>query len=95
MTPSCSRRLVNTTAQVGGAIGLALLATIATDRTEGLLADGANAAAALNGCYHLAYLIGAILTAVAIVVAVTVLRSRRPAPAHGHAMTGEPAYDPA
>jgi EmrB/QacA subfamily drug resistance transporter len=87
--------LVNTTAQVGGAIGLALLATIATDRTEGLLADGANAAAALNGGYHLAYLIGAILTAVAIVVAVTVLRSRRPAPAHGHAMTGEPAYDPA
>src|SRR5688500_6559580 len=87
--------LVNTTAQVGGAIGLALLATLATDRTEGLLADGEQAAAALNGGYHLAYLIGAILAAVAIVVAVTVLRSRRPEPAHGHATVGKPAYDPA
>jgi EmrB/QacA subfamily drug resistance transporter len=87
--------LVNTTAQVGGAIGLALLATLATDRTEGLLADGEQAAAALNGGYHLAYLIGAILAAVAIVVAVTVLRSRRPEPAHGHATVGEPAYDAA
>ena len=87
--------LVNTTAQVGGAIGLALLATLATDRTEGLRADGESVAAALNGGYHLAYLVGAILTAVAIVVAVTVLRSRRPEPAHGHATVGEPAYDPA
>jgi EmrB/QacA subfamily drug resistance transporter len=87
--------LVNTTAQVGGAIGLALLATLATDRTEGLLANGEQAAAALNGGYHLAFMIGAILAAVAIVVAVTVLRSRRPAPAHGHATVGEPAYDPA
>jgi EmrB/QacA subfamily drug resistance transporter len=87
--------LVNTTAQVGGAIGLALLATLATDRTESLRADGESVAAALNGGYHLAYLIGAILTAVAIVVAVTVLRSRRPEPAHGHATVGEPAYDPA
>jgi EmrB/QacA subfamily drug resistance transporter len=87
--------LVNTTAQVGGAIGLALLATLATDRTEGLRADGESVAAALNGGYHLAYLIGAILTAVAIVVAVTVLRSRRPSPAHGQATMGEPAYDAA
>jgi MFS family permease len=87
--------LVNTTAQVGGAIGLALLATLATDRTEGLLADGEHAAAALNGGYHLAFMIGAILAAVAIVVAATVLRSRRPAPATGHATVGEPAYDPA
>ena len=87
--------LVNTTAQVGGAIGLALLATLATDRTEGLLANGEQAAVALNGGYHLAFMIGAMLAAVAIVVAVTVLRSRRPAPAHGHATVGEPAYDTA
>jgi hypothetical protein len=40
-------------------------------------------------------MVGAILAAVAIVVAVTVLRSRRPEPAHGHAAVGEPAYDPA
>jgi hypothetical protein len=35
--------------QVGGAIVLALLATFATERTEGRLADGKSAAAALNG----------------------------------------------
>ena len=32
--------LVNTSVQVGGAIGLAVLATLATERTDGLLADG-------------------------------------------------------
>jgi hypothetical protein len=40
--------LVNTSVQVGGAIGLAILATFATERTEGLLADGEPAAEALN-----------------------------------------------
>jgi EmrB/QacA subfamily drug resistance transporter len=87
--------LVNTTAQVGGAVGLALLATLATDRTEGLLAKGESTAAALNGGYHLSYMIGAVLAAAAIVVAVSVLRSGRPAAAHDHAQVGEPACEPA
>ena len=86
--------LVNTSVQVGGAIGLAVLATLATERTDGLLADGEPTASALNAGYHLAYLIGAALVAVAIVVAVSVLRSQ-PAgapeeqPDHSGA---EPAY---
>ena len=67
--------LVNTSVQVGGAIGLAVLATFATERTEGLLADGESAASALNSGYHLAYLIGAGLVIVAIAIAVSVLRS--------------------
>ena len=67
--------LVNTSVQVGGAIGLAVLATFATERTDGLLADGESTAAALNSGYHLAYLIGAALVAVAIVIAVRVLRT--------------------
>ncbi len=46
--------LVNTTVQVGGAIGLAVLATLASQRT-----GDATGAAALNSGYHLAYLIGA------------------------------------
>ena len=50
--------LVNTSVQVGGAIGLAVLATLAAERTDALLADGASNAAALNGGFHLAYLIG-------------------------------------
>jgi EmrB/QacA subfamily drug resistance transporter len=66
--------LANTSMQVGGAIGLAVLATLATERTDGLVADGESAAAALNGGYHLAYLVGAALVLVAIAVAVTVLK---------------------
>jgi predicted MFS family arabinose efflux permease len=80
--------LVNTSVQVGGAIGLAVLATFATERTDGLLADGESAASALNSGYHLAYLIGAGLVIVAIATAVSVLRSRLPEPAV------EPAAEP-
>jgi len=88
--------LVNTAGQVGGAIGLALLATISTERTSTLLAEGKSMAEALNGGFHLAYAVGAALTAVAIVTAVTVLRSQSPAAmaaAHGEPAHGEPAYD--
>jgi EmrB/QacA subfamily drug resistance transporter len=70
--------LVNTSVQVGGAVGLAVLATFATERTDGLLADGESAASALNSGYHLAYLIGVGLVLVGIAVAVTVLRSPVP-----------------
>jgi MFS family permease len=66
--------LVNTSVQVGGAIGLAILATFATERTDALLADGETAAEALNSGYHLAYLIGAGLVVAAIAIAVGVLR---------------------
>jgi len=66
--------LVNTTAQVGGALGLAVLATVAAARTEDLRAAGAAAGAALNGGFHLAYLIGAGLLVVALAIAVFVLR---------------------
>jgi EmrB/QacA subfamily drug resistance transporter len=92
--------LVNTTAQVGGAIGLALLATLSAERTDSLLAEGESMASALNGGFHLAYLIGAALAVVAIVAAVTVLRSERPvahetSEAHGHSPVGEPACEAA
>ena len=70
--------LVNTSVQVGGAIGLAVLATLATERTEAQLADGVSAASALNSGYHLAYLVGAGLVLVAIAVAVIFLRSEVP-----------------
>ena len=70
--------LVNTSVQVGGAIGLAVLATLATERTGNLVAGGEPAAAALNSGYHLAYLIGAGLVLVAIAVAVSFLRPRVP-----------------
>ncbi|MBD0281222.1 MAG: DHA2 family efflux MFS transporter permease subunit [Thermoleophilaceae bacterium] len=87
--------LVNTSVQVGGAIGLAVLATLATERTDGLLADGESAAAALNSGYHLAYVIGAVLVGIAIAVAVFVLRSDDPsgaAASEAEAGPVEPAY---
>jgi len=70
--------LVNTSAQVGGAIGLAVLATLASERTDGLLADGASNASALNSGFHLAYLVGAGLVAIALAIAVAVLREAAP-----------------
>jgi EmrB/QacA subfamily drug resistance transporter len=96
--------LVNTSVQVGGAIGLAVLATLATSRTENLLAGGEAAKAALNAGYHFAYLIGAGLAVLAIAVAAGVLRSTpagaaapEPEGAAGlaraeHPATAEPAY---
>jgi EmrB/QacA subfamily drug resistance transporter len=73
--------LINTSVQIGGAIGLAVLATLASGRTDALRASGHSVNAALNGGFHLAYLIGAALVGVAIVVALTVLRSGSPATA--------------
>jgi EmrB/QacA subfamily drug resistance transporter len=67
--------LINTSAQVGGAIGLAVLATLASERTTHKLADGASTAAALNSGYHLAYVVGAALVAVSLVIGAVVLQS--------------------
>ena len=89
--------LVNTSAQVGGALGLAVLATLAATRTDDLRGAGHSAAAALNGGYHLAYVVGAALVVAAIAVALTVLRPEpRAAHAREHRLAGgEPAYSEA
>jgi EmrB/QacA subfamily drug resistance transporter len=67
--------LVNTSVQVGGAIGLAVLATLASERSDSALAQGESAASALNSGYHLAYLVGAALIGVALVVALRVFQT--------------------
>ena len=66
--------VLTTMTQVGGAFGLAVLATLATARTDGLLADGQSTAAALTGGYQLAFGIGAGLILVGLGLAVSVLR---------------------
>jgi EmrB/QacA subfamily drug resistance transporter len=66
--------LVNTTAQVGGALGLAVLATVSAGRTSALSTRGAGTLVALTGGYHLAFWIAAALAACGIVVAATLLR---------------------
>jgi hypothetical protein len=69
--------LVNTTLQVGGALGLAILATLATTRTHHLLASGSSRASALTGGYHLAWLVSASIAAAALIVGLVVLKSVR------------------
>ncbi|GAA1307994.1 MFS transporter [Planotetraspora silvatica] len=75
--------LTATSAQAGGALGLAVLAALATARTESLPAGGRTAAAALNEGYHLAFGTGALLAAAALVMSLILLvpgsRPRRPA----------------
>jgi EmrB/QacA subfamily drug resistance transporter len=66
--------LVNTSAQVGGALGLALLATLAASRSDNLIGDGQSTAAALTSGYHLAFWIAAGLVVAAIGVAAAVLQ---------------------
>ncbi len=66
--------LVNTTAQVGAALGLAVLATLSASRTADLIDHGSSRAQALTSGYHVAFWIAAGLVAGAVVVAVAVLR---------------------
>ncbi|HVW47925.1 MAG TPA: DHA2 family efflux MFS transporter permease subunit [Solirubrobacterales bacterium] len=67
--------LVNTTLQVGAAIGLAVLATLSTNRTTNLEGSGAGVHQALTSGYQLAFVVGAALLVVAIGIALMVLRS--------------------
>ena len=66
--------LVNTTQQVGGALGLAVLATLATTRTHTLTVHGASNAVALTNGYHLAFTVGAVLVLVAIGLGLVLLK---------------------
>jgi EmrB/QacA subfamily drug resistance transporter len=68
--------LVNTTVQIGGALGLAVLATLAATRTHALTVSGHTAAGALTGGYRLAFGIGAILVLVALAIDLAVLAPR-------------------
>jgi EmrB/QacA subfamily drug resistance transporter len=79
---------VNTSFMLGGALGLAILASFAAARTGGALARGVGEAAALNSGYHLAFAIGAAFAVIAALVAAVWLRPgaataerRRPAAA--------------
>ncbi len=70
--------LVNTTQQVGGALGLAVLATLSANRTSSLRHGGGSLASSLTSGYHLAFTVGAALVIVAVVLAVALLRARNP-----------------
>src|SRR5881227_1080489 len=75
--------IVNTAFMMGGALGLAVLASIAASRTDRLRASGDSPLAALTGGYHVAFLVGALFAAAAAVVGAALLRSGQQARAHG------------
>jgi MFS family permease len=82
--------LLNTTAQVGGALGLAVLATLAASETQSLRALGNGAPDALTGGFRLVFGLSAALLVAAFAIAVVVLR-HQPA----HARVSERAEDAA
>jgi MFS family permease len=83
--------LFNTTQQVGGAVGLAVLGTIAAASTGTALAGGAGRAAALTGGFHVAFTVATGLLLAALVLALTVLRRPEPAAAPAGAPAPETA----
>jgi len=73
--------IVNTAFMMGGALGLAVLASVASSRTASLRADGRTVAASLTGGYHLAFAVGALFALTAALVAVLRLRTAEAPPA--------------
>jgi MFS family permease len=85
--------IVNTSFMMGGALGLAVLASLAASRTHSLLASGDDRLVALNGGYHAAFLVGALFAAAAAVIGAALLRVGLQAPAHGSEEAfGAPAH---
>jgi EmrB/QacA subfamily drug resistance transporter len=78
--------VLNTAFMMGGALGLAVLASFAAMRTQGLLESGAAATAALNGGYQLAFILGAACATVAAAIGVTFMRTRTAAAGAAPAM---------
>jgi predicted MFS family arabinose efflux permease len=66
--------IVNTSFMMGGALGLAVLASLAASRTDSLLASGHDRLDALTGGYHAAFLVGALFAAAASAVGALLLR---------------------
>ena len=85
--------VVNTSFMMGGALGLAVLASVAASRTDSLEASGESALDALNGGYQLAFLAGALFALLAAAVGGALLRVGSQAQSHANdeAARGAPA----
>nr|MDQ2982036.1 MFS transporter [Actinomycetota bacterium] len=66
--------LINTSQQIGGALGIAILATVSTTRTDSLLANGAERAAALTGGFSIAFWVAAAFAVASLVATIALLR---------------------
>ncbi|WP_017774008.1 DHA2 family efflux MFS transporter permease subunit [Paraburkholderia kururiensis] len=77
--------MVNTAFMMGGALGLAILASLAAARTSSLAQAGADTTTALNGGYHVAFMFGGALAAAAALIGATLLKRTMQPPAHDDA----------
>jgi MFS family permease len=66
--------LINTSQQIGGALGIAALSTIATSRTEDSVASGAAVSQALVDGFSSAFLVGAVVAALGVVASLVLIR---------------------
>jgi MFS family permease len=83
--------ITNTAFMIGGALGLAVLASIASARTQQIAAAGHDALSALTSGYHVAFAIGAVFAIVAAVLGLALLRTRHAAAgARGAELAVEP-----
>jgi EmrB/QacA subfamily drug resistance transporter len=85
--------ITNVSQQISGALGLAVLSTLAANRTKGLLAAHDGVTTSLIGGYHLAFLAGAVTITAGIGLAFVLLRPPRAEP--GLQLAGTPAADDA
>jgi EmrB/QacA subfamily drug resistance transporter len=83
--------VVNTSFMMGGALGLAVLASIAASHSASLRAAGDGRLAALTGGYHVAFLVGAVFAAAAAALGAALLRAGRQPAVDGEAAIGTPA----
>jgi EmrB/QacA subfamily drug resistance transporter len=85
--------VVNTAFMMGGALGLAVLASLAAARTDALAASGDGRLEALTGGYQAAFLVGALFLVAAAVIGGTLLRAGVPAAGHEDEAIGAPATE--
>lgn len=88
--------IVDTSFMMGGALGLAVLASLAASRTSHLVATGHGQASALAAGYHVSFLVGAAFAVVAALLGAVLLKTRpNPMPAEPAMPTPEPALSEA
>jgi EmrB/QacA subfamily drug resistance transporter len=82
--------LLNTSQQIGGALGVAILTTVAVTRTDNLLAEGDNRAAALTSGFSLAFWVALIFAVISLIATLVMLRDTdlKQASSAGHAPVG-------
>jgi EmrB/QacA subfamily drug resistance transporter len=82
--------LINTSQQIGGALGVAILTTVAVNRTETRLAEGADQPTALTSGFALAFWVGLLFAVISLVATLVMLRDKdlKQAASAGHAPVG-------